>query len=109
MGGPMNMSPSVLQWFLLVVFIDVVLLFIATVATRLLDLSHKVTGGLLLLTGLSVLALGVSNQMNSPHVDDINKGSLMPVAPELNILVYLISGVCVIAGVVTLFRHFRRS
>jgi hypothetical protein len=93
-----------MEWSLVVLFIDGVLFFIGVLGSKMLGLSHKGAGLLMVLIGISVLMLAIHNHLNSPNIDDLNKGLQMSVASGLNILVYLVSALCVIAGLVMIFR-----
>jgi len=83
MGGPMGMAPSPMEWSLIVLFLDAVWFLIGVAGSKMLGLSRKVAGGLLVLVGISVLMLAIHNHLNSPDIDDLNKGLQMPVPSGL--------------------------
>lgn len=104
MGGPMSMSPSSTEWCFIVLFIDLLLVLIGFVGSRIFGLPHKVAGVLIVLIGVSLSILGIHNQMNSPQIDNVGSGLRMPVPPALNITVYVIAGVLVLGGLFLLAR-----
>jgi hypothetical protein len=104
MGGPMGMGPSPTEWSLFVLFIDAVWFLIGVAGSKMLGLSRKFAGGLMVLVGISALMLAIQNHLNSPDIDDLNKGLQMPVPFGLHVLVYLVSALSIIAGLIRIFR-----
>ncbi len=60
MGGPMNMSPSLEEWFYIVLALDALFLIVTLGGIWLLGLTSRAVGMLCILVGTALLALGVS-------------------------------------------------
>jgi hypothetical protein len=109
MGGPMNMSASSSEWCLIVLFIDAVLVLIALIGSKMLEVTHRISGGISVVIGVSVLMLAVHNHLNAPPADGINNGLEMPVPSWLNVVVYLVAAFCVMGGLFMIVRAATRG
>jgi hypothetical protein len=105
-AGPMSMS---IQWWLVVFFIDVILVLVGLLGCKLVGLKQGMAGGLSVLIGISILILGLVNQRNAPQLDVINNGRLMPVPYALNIVVYVLAVLFLMGGLFIIFRSRRSS
>lgn len=98
MGGPMNLSPSSIEWAFIVLIADVILLLLACSGIKLLGLKKRPIGLIVIAIGVIILLLGIKNHVEAPPFDGINNTEKMPVPFVVNLLVYGLVMFCLGGG-----------
>jgi hypothetical protein len=102
MGGPMNFHPlAQLTLWPVVLVLDLVFLSLVFGGVKLAGFSRRIFGLILVVAGIGILSLGIWNHVTGPSVDydsTLPERTRMPVAPELNHIVYFWSSVTILGG-----------
>lgn len=109
-GAPIGVgSFSDTEWCLIVLGVDLVFLSVAFGGVKLAGLGWRVFGLIVLLAGAAILSIGIWNHVYGPPLD---KGPVnddrFPVPSELNIVVYVLAGLCLLGGLLlTMLRRVK--
>ena len=100
-GGPLA--------FALMVGLDLVFLIAAFGGIKLAGLRSSTVGLIAMAAGASILIIGIWNHTQGPSLDiGPVLDDRIPVAPELNIAVYVVAGLCLVGGLLlTTLRRLR--
>ena len=95
-GAPIGVGGSLDT---IIVILGLVFLGVAVGGMKLADLRRR-TGGLIVLTaGAAIAIIGTWNNFDGPSLDiGPVSDDRIPVSPELNVVVYAVAGLCLIAG-----------
>jgi len=87
-------------WSIFVLALDLVFLSVIVCGVKLADLSWRVFGVIVLVAGAAILSMGIWNYVDGPLLDinSARNDDRFPVASELNILVYVLGGLCLLGG-----------
>ena len=97
-GAPIGVGGSITSF--LIVALDFVSLGIAVGGMKLAGLRRRTVGLISLAVGAAIAIIGVWNHLTGPSLDKTGLVSddRIPVSPELNVVVYLVAGLCLTAG-----------
>jgi len=102
MGSPMDLSPlAIFAYWPVVLVLDLIFLGLVLGGVKLAGFSRRILGLILLVAGIGILSLGIWNHVTGPPEDynsDLPETNKMPVAFELNLIVYFWSALTLLAG-----------
>jgi hypothetical protein len=97
-GAPIGVGGLIASSIL--VALDFVVLGIAVGGMKLAGLRRRTVGLIALAVGAAIAIIGGWNHIDGPSLDKVGPVSddRIPVSPELNVVVYLVAGLCLTAG-----------
>ena len=112
MGSPMDFHPlAIFTYWPVVLLLDLVFLSLVFGGVKLAGFSRRIFGLILVVAGIGILSLGIWNHVTGPPVDydsTLPEKTRMPVAPELNHIVYFWSSLTIMGGLLlTIFGRRR--
>ena len=107
-GAPIGVGGPIVT--IMIVVLGLVFLGVAVGGMKLADLRRRTSGMIVLAAGAAIAIIATWNYLNGPSLDlGPVSDDRIPVEPELNVLVYVVAGLCLTAGLLlTMFGKTKR-